>query len=250
MERLDGEDLDKLLRREGPLRIARAASLLIQACRGLDAVHERGIVHRDLKPANLFITRRADGTELLKVLDSASRSSAIPLSPALRVRAPRSGPPTTCRPSRREASAASMRAATCTPSASSSTRRCRGGVPTTRIRCSKFSTNRHPKTGAARIGAAGPRVRCLPDRRQGDDEARRRAIRARRRVRRRALPFAGQPLPPIRRGHVSPKTPSDETVSSEPSRVSLCSVRRPAPRHLRWRQIGETIHCTQWASAG
>jgi serine/threonine-protein kinase len=69
MEYLEGEDVEKLLRREGPLPTARAASLVIQACRGLDVVHRRDIVHRDLKPANLFLARRADGTDLLKVID-------------------------------------------------------------------------------------------------------------------------------------------------------------------------------------
>jgi len=69
MEFLDGEDLDKVLRRSAPLPVARAAFIVIQACRGLDAVHQRGIVHRDLKPANLFLAKRADKTDLIKVLD-------------------------------------------------------------------------------------------------------------------------------------------------------------------------------------
>ena len=31
--------------------------------------HPAGIVHRDLKPANLFLTKRADRSELVKILD-------------------------------------------------------------------------------------------------------------------------------------------------------------------------------------
>ncbi len=69
MEFLDGEDVDKLVQREAPLPVARAAFIVIQACRGLDVVHQRGIVHRDLKPANLFLARRGDKTDLVKVLD-------------------------------------------------------------------------------------------------------------------------------------------------------------------------------------
>ncbi len=38
-------------------------------CRGLAVAHPAGIVHRDLKPANLFLTKRADRTELVKILD-------------------------------------------------------------------------------------------------------------------------------------------------------------------------------------
>jgi serine/threonine protein kinase len=69
MEYLVGEDLASLLAREGRLPISRAADLAAQACRGVGAAHAAGIVHRDLKPHNLFVSRRDDGTDLVKVLD-------------------------------------------------------------------------------------------------------------------------------------------------------------------------------------
>jgi serine/threonine-protein kinase len=69
MEYLDGEDLAHLLVRGGPLPVPRAAYIIIQACRGLAAAHGRGIVHRDLKPENLFVCKRNDASDLIKVLD-------------------------------------------------------------------------------------------------------------------------------------------------------------------------------------
>ncbi|MBS2016364.1 MAG: protein kinase [Deltaproteobacteria bacterium] len=69
MEYLEGEDVEKLLAREGPLPIPRAVELLLQACEAIGEAHSRGIVHRDLKPANLFITRQPDGSPFVKVLD-------------------------------------------------------------------------------------------------------------------------------------------------------------------------------------
>ncbi len=69
MEYLAGESLERLLEREGRVPVARAADLVQQACRGVQAAHAAGIVHRDLKPQNLFVCRREDGTDLLKVLD-------------------------------------------------------------------------------------------------------------------------------------------------------------------------------------
>jgi serine/threonine protein kinase len=69
MEYLVGESLWALLQREGPLAVARAADLVSQAARGIGVAHHAGIVHRDLKPQNLFLCRRQDGTDLLKVID-------------------------------------------------------------------------------------------------------------------------------------------------------------------------------------
>ena len=69
MEYLVGESLQSLLARERRLPVGRATDLVAQACRGIHAAHASGIIHRDLKPQNLFVCRREDGTDLLKVLD-------------------------------------------------------------------------------------------------------------------------------------------------------------------------------------
>ncbi|APR87318.1 Serine/threonine-protein kinase pkn3 [Minicystis rosea] len=69
MELLAGLDLHKTSAQRGPLPIAEAALYVAQACDAVAEAHLYGIVHRDLKPANLFLTRRADGSPLVKVLD-------------------------------------------------------------------------------------------------------------------------------------------------------------------------------------
>jgi serine/threonine-protein kinase len=56
MELVDGQDLASLLRRRGPLPPTRAAALVAQAARALDAAHQRGLVHRDVKPGNILVT--------------------------------------------------------------------------------------------------------------------------------------------------------------------------------------------------
>jgi len=68
MELLDGEDLGQLIER-GALAPEIAADYVLQACVAIAEAHALGIVHRDLKPANLFVTRRIDGSALVKVLD-------------------------------------------------------------------------------------------------------------------------------------------------------------------------------------
>ncbi|MFH5821376.1 protein kinase [Georgenia sp. AZ-5] len=56
MELVPGETLAARLERENRLRPLELLPILVQACRGLHAVHTSGVVHRDVKPANLIIT--------------------------------------------------------------------------------------------------------------------------------------------------------------------------------------------------
>ncbi len=69
MEYLRGEDLGRIVRREGHLAVDRAEKLVIQIASSLAEAHEKGIVHRDLKPENIVIIRGHSGEEVVKVLD-------------------------------------------------------------------------------------------------------------------------------------------------------------------------------------
>jgi serine/threonine protein kinase len=69
MERLYGRDLGAILRAEGPLSVARAASYMIQVCEAVASAHAVGVVHRDLKPGNFFLCEGRNGETCVKVLD-------------------------------------------------------------------------------------------------------------------------------------------------------------------------------------
>ena len=84
MEHLEGLDLSAFVQRHGAQPVSVAADFIIQACAGLAEAHQLGIVHRDLKPSNLFLTRRSDGTPLIKVLDfGISKAAADSVQPAI-----------------------------------------------------------------------------------------------------------------------------------------------------------------------
>jgi serine/threonine-protein kinase len=68
MEYLEGRDLGAVLAR-GVLPVTDAVDHILDACVGVAEAHASGIIHRDLKPQNLFLTRRPDGSSLVKVLD-------------------------------------------------------------------------------------------------------------------------------------------------------------------------------------
>jgi len=57
MEFIDGEGLDAVLAREGPLEQNRALGVMKQVCSALAAAHKQGIIHRDIKPSNIMLDR-------------------------------------------------------------------------------------------------------------------------------------------------------------------------------------------------
>ncbi len=69
LEYLEGHDLEEVLTNWGPLSVSTAVDWVLQAAEAIAEAHGHGIVHRDLKPANLFLTKRADGSACIKVID-------------------------------------------------------------------------------------------------------------------------------------------------------------------------------------
>ena len=71
MELVEGETLEALVRRDGPLKVEAALEIATQVTRALVAAAAEGLVHRDLKPGNIMLTRSdATHAELeVKVID-------------------------------------------------------------------------------------------------------------------------------------------------------------------------------------
>ena len=68
MDYVRGQDAHKMLRKNGPLPVGRAAALGCQLLDALAFAHGRGFIHRDVKPSNLLLTEEG-GRERLMVAD-------------------------------------------------------------------------------------------------------------------------------------------------------------------------------------
>ncbi len=77
MEFIDGETLDGLIKRQGPLTPAMALTITAQVARALNAAAMHELVHRDIKPANLMLVNEDD--ELVaKVIDFGLAKTSVP----------------------------------------------------------------------------------------------------------------------------------------------------------------------------
>jgi eukaryotic-like serine/threonine-protein kinase len=69
MELLEGDNLEHLVRQQGPLAPERVVHILRQVCESLEEAHSYGLVHRDIKPANIHLGRLGLREDFVKVLD-------------------------------------------------------------------------------------------------------------------------------------------------------------------------------------
>jgi serine/threonine protein kinase len=77
MELIDGETVEALVRRDGPLDRLRALEIAEQVACALIAADRRGLVDRDIKPSNLMLVREGDGDVVVKVIDFGLVKSAV-----------------------------------------------------------------------------------------------------------------------------------------------------------------------------
>lgn len=69
MDLLEGEPLDAVLQRLGPLSIEDCLPLYLQVLDGLHYAHRHGVVHRDIKPANIMLIVDEGPVPIVKLLD-------------------------------------------------------------------------------------------------------------------------------------------------------------------------------------
>jgi serine/threonine protein kinase len=69
MEFVEGETLEKLIKRSGRLEVELALEIVTQVAAGLAAVHKQKLVHRDIKPSNIMVRLEDEGAVTAKIID-------------------------------------------------------------------------------------------------------------------------------------------------------------------------------------
>jgi serine/threonine protein kinase len=69
MEFVEGETLEKLIKRSGRLDIKLALEIATQVAAGSAAVHEQNLVHRDIKPTNIMVRLKKERSVTAKIID-------------------------------------------------------------------------------------------------------------------------------------------------------------------------------------
>jgi serine/threonine protein kinase len=69
MEFVEGETLEKLIKRSGRLEVKLALEIATQVAAGLAAVNEQHLVHRDIKPTNIMVRLKEERGVTAKIID-------------------------------------------------------------------------------------------------------------------------------------------------------------------------------------
>ena len=69
MEFVEGETLEKLIKRSGRVKVKLALEIATQVAGGLAAVHKQKLVHRDIKPSNIMVSLEEGGAVTAKIID-------------------------------------------------------------------------------------------------------------------------------------------------------------------------------------
>ena len=69
MEFVEGETLERLIKRSGRLEAKTALEIVTQVTAGLAAVHKQKLVHRDIKPSNIMVSMEDGGAVTAKIID-------------------------------------------------------------------------------------------------------------------------------------------------------------------------------------
>jgi serine/threonine protein kinase len=68
MDKVEGQTLEEILAKTGPIDLERALDIFIEVLNGLAYAHRNGIIHRDIKPANIMYCT-AGSNSTIKILD-------------------------------------------------------------------------------------------------------------------------------------------------------------------------------------